>query len=273
MPAPSDWNEKQRLQFETEYTSYMLPYELPNERTAAAWTLVKQHTVNNFTGQGLSHRLSLEPSMIQALYALQLELDATLPVPIITFLRLDLDYRLRQLERLGPIQRGGVKKNANPLPQPPSSTILPPATPRHCPTLLIGIAHGEELKPMMTSSSVSAICRLSFLSNNVGKGAAPAPIVVESGPCRYETASYVAHWHQMFMFDVTEEMMMTMIQGNDLANKKSPLLQIECYEKVAFIEFSCGSNKLSHDALLCRENEVVNHEVPLVQVKPKHAIV
>lgn len=138
---------------------------------------------------------------------MQLELDASLPVPVITFLRLDLDYRLRQLDRLGTIQRG-IRRSTSISPFLSSAIISPSSTtPRHGPVLLIGIAHGEGFKPLMGASSVAAVCRLCLLSStrNNGPGGSTER-VVESGPCRYESASHVAHWYSMFMFDLPEDM-------------------------------------------------------------------
>lgn len=47
----------------------------PGEIVEAALALVKKHTIDNLTGQGLSHNLTLEASIVQVIL-LFLEFDA-----------------------------------------------------------------------------------------------------------------------------------------------------------------------------------------------------
>ena len=162
----------QRARFEAEYTSYMLPYELPPGLIDSAWKMVKEHTTRNLTGNGLSHTTKLEPQMVQALYALQLELDGTLPVTVVTFLRLDIDHRLRQLEQVAPIRRskdaavkGGGHRGG---PKAKGATAVETAAlegagqQEGVPRLFVAVMEGEGFRPMMGMSTVDAFCRLTL---------------------------------------------------------------------------------------------------------------
>jgi hypothetical protein len=179
-----------RRRLEAEWFIYMLPYELPASDMAAARALVSQHATHNLANLGLSHPSPLSPRMVQCLYALQLELDARLPLSLVVFLRLDVDYRLRQFERCGPPTLGlspGRKPPPHDTPSPPrppeqphpqlqpqlqpqeaQAQILPPVGEVSVPTprptrLLLALAHGDRFRPLLASSSVDALCRLTLL--------------------------------------------------------------------------------------------------------------
>lgn len=252
----------QKLRLEAEWSSYMLPYELPAQDIQAAWALIKEHTTNNLTSQGLSHRLRLSPRMIQCLYAIQLELDATMPVQCVVFLRLDIACRLRHLESFGPLQKG-QSPTRKPLPTSQPSSAAPSPTPELPPgpagcRLLLALAHGEGFKPLMASSSVDSFCRLSLLDTATKR-------VTDSAFCKYEAKENVARWHQLFQFDLTPELVATWLEGSteEAEGGSQSLLTVDCFERMAFMDFSIGSCSLTRAQLLSRPDELQEHECVL----------
>jgi hypothetical protein len=256
VPVDKSTSKNEQLRFEAEWRSYMLPYELPDDDIQAARVLLSRHTAGNVLGKGLTGPLRLEPRMVQALYALQLELDASLPITLLTFLRLDVDHRSKQLESFAPVRKSaGEAKKAEAAEGQAAVTRL-----------LVAVAHADNMRPMMGASGVDGFCRLTATLG--GPSRRKPSFDTEYG--KYYATHQSCHWGQIFQFELPPEVVDSRVEGSPdkqearaKADDDAELLRVDCFERLAFIDFTVGTLILTRRELLRDPGEVKQHDRPL----------
>lgn len=181
----------------------------------------------------LSAAEKLPPRLILALFALQLEMDAVMPIATTAYLRLEVEHARKHLESLSPVVQGesAVEGQGG--------------------RLLLAVVHGENLKPVMGSFSVDAFCRLTILDGDPSQ-TGRKPRVQETGYGKYLADGSATRWEQMFSIDL----------GPDIAKKSgaSPLVEVACADRVMFMDVPLGDNAhLTAGDLLTQPLEVVEH--------------